>query len=510
MKKIVLVGLAVLFVLTVFAACHTNDALAAASITSRPQAGPPSQSTRISGSGFAANEAVDVYFDTSYVRLNATDESGSFSTAFEIPVSALPGTHWITAVGRRSGKAAQKSFTVRTNWSQFRKEVRHKGFNQTENVINADNVANLDLAWTAPTGSLITSSPAKVNSVAYVGSEDGKLYAFNVSDGSQRWSFTTRDAIKSSPAVANGVVYVGSDDGYLYAVRTSNGERRWRAYTGGRVASSPVAVLDVHDIGCPESSSVHDVVYVGSENNRLFAFDASSGEEIWETSMDGQVLSSPAVANCTVYVGTSNDLGNGLSNGKLYALNALTGQRFWAIPTGGAIVSSPAVHRNVVFVGSKDHNLYAFNATTGAPQWVAATIAAIESSPAVANGIVYVGSDDLFVYAFDELLGVQLWSNVTLGQVVSSPAVANGVVYVGSKDGKLFAFNASTGRKLWAGPTGIGITSSPAVADGTVYVGSQDGALYAFRLGTEISNLLLTSVPRPDPMMLRPDKNLSE
>jgi outer membrane protein assembly factor BamB len=508
MKRIVFAGFMTLIVLGIFGACYTSDVLAAVSISLSPQAGPPSQSTNVSGSEFAAGEAVDVYFDTSYVRLNATDESGSFSAAFEIPTSALPGTHWVTAVGRRSGKAAQKRFIVRTNWSQFRREVRHKGFNQTENVINADNAADLDLAWTAPTGSLITSSPAKVNNVVYVGSEDGKLYAFNVSDGSQRWSFTTGDAIKSSPAVANGVAYVGSNDGYLYAVRTSNGEQRWRAYTGGQVASSPAVVLNVHDVGCPESPTVHDVVYVGSANNRLFAFDASSGSELWETSMDGQVLSSPAVANCIVYVGTSNELGDGLSNGKLHALNALTGQRFWAIPTGGAIVSSPAVHRNTVYVGSKDHNIYAFNATTGGLQWVNATISAIESSPAVANGIVYVGSDDLFVYAFDELLGIQLWSNITLGQVVSSPAVANGVVYVGSKDGKLFAFHASTGRKLWAGPTGIGITSSPAVADGTVYVGSQDGALYAFRLGTGISDLSLTGVPRPDPSTLRPDKGL--
>jgi outer membrane protein assembly factor BamB len=502
MKRIILAGLMALFILGIFGACCTCDALAAASITLSPQTGAPSRSVDISGNGFAANEAVDVYFDTSYVRLNATNDSGHFSSVIKVPASAIPGGHWVTAVGRRSGLAAQKRFNVRTNWAQFRDGIRHQGFNRTENVIDSGNAADLDLAWTAATGSLISSSPAVANNVVYVGSEDGKLYSFKSSDGSRRWSFTTGAAIKSSPAVAGGIVYVGSDDGNLYAVRASDGEELWEASLGGRVSSSPAVVSNIHD-SCPSTPfpSVHKVVYVGSEENRLFAFNASNGNELWNAAMGGAVLSSPAIANCIVYVGSSD--------GKLYALNALTGQQFWAIPTGGAIVSSPAVHRNVVFVGSTDHNLYALNATTGGLQWAAATISAIESSPAVANGVVYVGSDDLFVYAFDELLGVQLWSNVTLGQVVSSPAVANGVVYVGSKDGKLFALHASTGRKLWAGPTGIGITSSPAVADGTVYAGSQDGALYAFRPGAGISNLAMTSVPRPDPSALRPDKNLS-
>ena len=59
--------------------------------------------------------------------------------------------------------------------------------------------------------------------MVYVGSQDGKLYAYavgcNSGDGtcSPIWSYTTGGAIHSSPAVANGVVYVGSDDGYLYA-----------------------------------------------------------------------------------------------------------------------------------------------------------------------------------------------------------------------------------------------------------------------------------------------------
>ena len=59
--------------------------------------------------------------------------------------------------------------------------------------------------------------------MVYVGSYDGKLYAFAVgcaSGGgacSPLWTGATGAVIISSPAVANGVVYVGSYDHKLYA-----------------------------------------------------------------------------------------------------------------------------------------------------------------------------------------------------------------------------------------------------------------------------------------------------
>ena len=36
--------------------------------------------------------------------------------------------------------------------------------------------------------------------------------------GYERWRYETGVGVESSPAVVDGVVYVGSDDGYLYAL----------------------------------------------------------------------------------------------------------------------------------------------------------------------------------------------------------------------------------------------------------------------------------------------------
>ena len=53
----------------------------------------------------------------------------------------------------------------------------------------------------------------------------------------------------------------------------------------------------------------------------------------------------------------------------LYAIDAVTGKEKWRFGTGRAVVSSPAVSNGVVYVGSRDNNLYAIDAETGKERW---------------------------------------------------------------------------------------------------------------------------------------------
>ena len=76
-------------------------------------------------------------------------------------------------------------------------------------VINQNNAKFLTLAWVGILGDLVDfSSPAVVNGVVYVGSFDGKLYAFNANGCAPQtscqpmWTGATGNDITSSPAVA--------------------------------------------------------------------------------------------------------------------------------------------------------------------------------------------------------------------------------------------------------------------------------------------------------------------
>src|SRR4051794_21330765 len=117
-----------------------------------PANGHPKIAIQVSGTGFMANEAVDVYFDTTDKFLAVTDSTGKFAAhELDVPKDALPGTHWVSAVGRKTGDAVQVVFGVGTNWPQYGFEPQDRGRNPYENVIDASNVGTLDVAWSYAT-----------------------------------------------------------------------------------------------------------------------------------------------------------------------------------------------------------------------------------------------------------------------------------------------------------------------------------------------------------------------
>src|SRR5258706_15760223 len=62
----------------------------------------------------------------------------------------------------------------------------------------------------------------------------------------------------------------------------------------------------------------------------------------------------------------------------------LTGVK-WKFHTSGLVISSPAVANGTAYVGSTDGNLYAVDLTSGTQKWKFKTAARVASSPAVDN-----------------------------------------------------------------------------------------------------------------------------
>ena len=230
-----------------------------------PKNGPPTTKIAVSGSGFAPDTAVDIYFGATAEAAATTDGNGNFSNiVIRALASAAPGTHPVTAVAQPAGGAsARAAFLVQTNWSQEGFLPSHGSFNPYENVLNAETVGGAVLRWTYSTGSFVESSPAVVNGVAYIGSEDGNLYALNASNGALLWGYHTGGYVWSTPAVANGVVYTGSYDHNLYAMNSATGAKVWSYSTGGAVHGS--------------AAVANGVVYVGSGDNNVYAMNASTG-----------------------------------------------------------------------------------------------------------------------------------------------------------------------------------------------------------------------------------------
>jgi outer membrane protein assembly factor BamB len=477
------------FILTAVALCVLGYALAgranaAPSISLSVKAGPPTTALRVSGSGFGANKAVDLFFDVTNLALAVTDSSGNFANAaIAVPQSALPGKQWITAMETDNGTSAQTPFLVQTNWSEYQFDAAHSGFNPYENVIGASNVGGLTLKWSNPINGL--GDPLVVaNGVVYLSA--GEAYALSAATGTTIWHYDTHGNINSAPVVAGGVVYVPAYNGGLFALNARTGKLLWFATTGGPIYSSPMLV--------------NGVVYFGSYDTFFYALDASSGKVLWSYQTGGAVNGSPAVVNGIVYV-TSFD-------GNLYALDAKTGGLLWKYETGSsAIWGSPTVSDGVVFFGNDSGTFYALDASSGSFLWSYLTGQIVYSSAAVANGLVYLPSWDGNMYALNATTGTVIWSYPTAPDD-ALPTVANGVVYIGTASyiGEFYALDAVTGSLLWSYKTPANISAGSAVVNGMVYLAGGD-KVYAFGLATAKDGS--GSSVAPDPRSLRADPQLS-
>lgn len=406
---------------------------------------PPTTHLRVSGSGFTAYAEIDIYFDTKDEALAVANGAGSFSKiTIKASASALPGTHWVSAVQRSNDTGAQSPFWVHTNWSQAGFAPYHDEWNPYENVLSPTTVGRLKLNWSYASSGTVSV----VQNEIYFGSGN-TIYALKA-NGRPAWQYTAGGSVANGTAVADGRLYAGSSDYKIYALSAQTGNLLWQYKTGSYVVSPPV-IAD-------------GVVYAGSDDNSVYALNAATGHLIWKYTTSGPIQFTPSVVNGIVYIVSAD--------GNLYSVSAATGKLVWSYATTANYnLSTPTLANGVVYVASADNNLYALNSSNGNLLWKFNLGAPSDGAlAAVAKGVVYVGSGDAGVfYAVNANTGTLLWKYTTTVPVYSASAVANGVVYFGAGDENFYALDASSGRLLWRYATG-GYFPSGVVTNGKVYL----------------------------------------
>jgi outer membrane protein assembly factor BamB len=274
-----------------------------------------------------------------------------------------------------------------------------------------------------------------------------------------RWTFDptagtgqTAEPIYSSPVAANGLVYIGSNDNNLYALDAATGKKKWQFKTtggpfkgGGNVASTP-AVAD-------------NFVYFTCADGNFYALDALTGELRWTFATEGERrFTKPGVNYTQPMTETMPDL--------------------WDF-----FLSSPTVVDGAVYFGSGDGCIYSLDAKTGTLRWKYKTGDVVHASPAVAGGVVYVGSYDSYFYALNAADGKLRWRFKTGDDPVSynqtgipgSAVVAGDSVYFGCRDANLYALEAATGKLRWKFPNNQSwVIASPVVVGDVLYYVTSD------------------------------------
>ncbi len=155
----------------------------------------------------------------------------------------------------------------------------------------------------------------------------------------------------------------------------------------------------------------------------------------------------------------------------------------WEFQVPGGIVSSPAIYNGVVYIGSRANKIYALDAATGVLRWERLAAGWVDSSPTVVGGVVYVSCLGGRLYALDSVTGAVLWISDLGAASVSSPLVLGGKVYVGtgSPENKLKVYDAATGALSGSTttPSGQPVDSAPSTDGSSIYFGANDGSVYA-------------------------------
>jgi eukaryotic-like serine/threonine-protein kinase len=174
--------------------------------------------------------------------------------------------------------------------------------------------------------------------LVYLSTSEGEMLALHTASGTLAWSrfLDGQEFTGPGPVVAGGVVYAGSQGGAVYALDATSGQVLWH-----------------RAVGKGASVTVADGVVFASSASGLTALNASTGAVLWRASVPQGIFMSTAAGNA-VY--------GGGDDGSLYAWQATTGNQLWTVTTGGPIASNVAVADGIVYAGSGDHHAYAVTA----------------------------------------------------------------------------------------------------------------------------------------------------
>lgn len=368
------------------------------------------------------------------------------------------------------------------------------------------------------------------------GPSSWKQYRFNTSnnavfsnDDSREitQTYKTDDEVRTNPVVVGDNLYVGThNSGILYSFDVFSGEENWHQELPNWIHEDAIYADDTVFVGYGNrmfEDALHPDIR-GTGESGVAAFDAETGEEVWQYETPGEVMPAPAYKDGKLYFATGDS--------KLYAVNAETGELDWDLDLPGWVsMSAPHIENNILYVGALD-NLVAVDLEQRQINWQEGELGSVtDVPPAISDdGVVIVtgakmnptlSKDELyekygedmpnltftvtekekekygddqdnyhFIYAFNAETGELLWKDlmgtgpdqdVPIPHTNTSGAVTikDDVAFVGSPYTKsMMAYQISNGEKIWETETDTPFIGAPALKDDFVYFGDAEGTLY--------------------------------
>ena len=282
------------------------------------------------------------------------------------------------------------------------------------------------------------SSPIVYNNNIYYGRSDGKFLCVNA-DGIITWSHNINYGamgkfLFSTPLIYKNTVIFGAYDGNVYCLDTDTGKVKWVNFDCDWVGSSP------------DISIKNNLVYIGAEyglwrkRGGLIAVSVDTGELVWAyRDMPEYTHSSP------LCVDKLNMVFCGSNDGFLYAFDNKGGKLIWKVECGGSVKHRPAYSEGLIVVADNINCVTAFD-KNGKKIWEHKMFFGSYCTPKILDGKVYVTSFDKYIYCLDLESGSLIWSNQTSSRIFSSVEIIDNNIYFGSNSGILYEMDKNIGE----------------------------------------------------------------
>lgn len=257
------------------------------------------------------------------------------------------------------------------DWHMFMKSIGFSGRSPDAHL-----KPPLELLWHFKTGGSLQASPVIANGTLYIGSTDGKLYALDAKQWGVRWVFDAGDAIRYAASVVGDRVYFSARNNRVYALDAKTGEKLWEFRSSTWMDAPPIVSNNRVYIGAFPSKiyllnaqtgvlenvrerTIHiQGVEYGCANGVFRPIFPEHNAKLWRDQAGGSE-SYPVTANGIVYIGSRD--------GRIHAFEMDTKTETWTYQTGGFIDAAPAIAEGILYAASGDGNIYAFTNATGKP-----------------------------------------------------------------------------------------------------------------------------------------------
>jgi outer membrane protein assembly factor BamB len=224
---------------------------------------------------------------------------------------------------------------------------------------------------------------------------------------------------------------------------------------------------------------VDGLLIVGTNDGRVVALDALSGEVRWSYQADGPIQPSLASADGIVFASDTT---------ALHAIDVATGDKRWVTPVDGA-TGRLNVADGVAYVG-KTGGVVGLDPISGEVvwEWEGPPDTPVNAGP-VADGVGYFAGRDGRVYAIDLADRHELWRQQTISLDVASGQVLGDTFFVSTNQGEaadpageIYAIDRASGEVRWRfrAPSGVQLKEGP-VKDGVLFANGRQDGIYALR-----------------------------